>query len=173
MDNLLRTFIIFSVVFFVVLVGFYAMKIDVLRDDFPKRIEISESDKIYSPKKEVVITGRANPDCEIFLSWSGKVGLVESDKDGNWSANLGIMPEGKYGFQAISNGPNDSQSISSIQIVVSNNAEFQKINIFSANAVKNLLASFYSGLKNIPNNLTVIPQSKPLIFESKWNLIKF
>ncbi len=173
MDNLLRAFIIFSVAFFVVLVGFYAIKIDVLKDDFPVKIEISEPDKVYRPTEEVVVTGKANPECEIFLSWSGKVGLVESDKNGNWAANLGTMPEGKYGFQAISNGPHDSQSISSVQIIISDSAEYHKENIFSANGIKNLLASFYSGIKNIPNNLTSVSRSAPLILKNDWNLIKF
>jgi hypothetical protein len=173
MDNLLRAFIIFSVAFFVVLIGFYAIKIDVLRDDFPERIEISKPDRVYSPGEDVIVMGKANPECEIFLSWSGKVGLVESDKNGNWAANLGIMPEGKYGFQAISNGPHNSQSISSVQIIVEDNAEYQKKNVFFTSAVKNLLASFYSEIKNIPDNLTVVPQSAPLILKSDWNLIKF
>lgn len=173
MDNLLKTFIVFSVAFFVILAGFYAIKIDVLKDDFPERIEISEPDKIYNWEKEVVVMGKANPECEVFLSWSGKIGLVESDKNGNWVANLGVMPKGKYGFQAISKGPHNSQSISSVQIIVGDNIEYQEESIFSANAVKNLLASFYSGIKNVPNSLIVVAQSTPLILKNNWDLIKF
>lgn len=173
MNKFLKAFVALSIVILIVFTGIFTIKFIAFKDDFPKKIEINKINSVYSSKEEIVLTGKANSESEIFLSLNDKIGLIESDKNGNWIVNLGVLPEGKYNFQVISNGPQNSQSISATQIIVKDSVDIQIKETLTRKILKSILANVSFIYKNIPNtnNLITVSQFAPPVLNGEWELL--
>jgi len=159
---------------FVVITGVLITEKIILGNDYSRKIQISDNARrIYNSKEDIIITGTANPESEIVLSWNGQFGLIESDKKGEWAVNLGTMPEGKYSLQMLSNTSPQIQSISTTQVVVDNSAKVQKKAVSFIDSIFNLFAAALS-FKNgeYSSRLITIPQSTPTVLQGNWNLLE-
>ena len=139
------------------------IKNDVLGNskDFNKiRISKSAIGKIYSPDQEIILTGTTKPETEIILSWNNQFGLAESDKNGSWVVNLGLMPEGRYNLEMISDISPESRSIVAAQIIVDNSvkkSDSVDLASFVDGLFNNFIAAVSSRVKVIPEKLNTTP----------------
>jgi len=106
--------------------------------------------KVYTSAEDIILRGTSVPSKEIVVFFGDKLGLTESDKNGNWVINFGDMPEGKYGLQLITDNASNSRSITTASIVVSD-------------ARKNLVGYLMSALSkainfNAPEQIKLYPK---------------
>jgi len=173
MNNLSKILTTFAVAALVVVCGVLITQQNILESNFSTKIKISETNRVYSSKENIVLTGTSNPESEIIVSWNGQFGLIESDKSGKWIVNLGTMPEGKYSLQMISDDSEKSQSIATAQIIVDNSAKISDKTVsFIDDTFKFFAAAISLSLEGTPDKLITISQSTPPILQGDWKLLK-
>lgn len=125
----------------------------------------------YGTNESIIVKGQAKINSNITLLWDDKMGSLKSDSKGSWAVNLGMMPEGNYSLQAISEDSSNSRSITSAQVSV-----VKPVAVASASLINNisefLTASVSSGMKSAPKRLVMVSALTPPALSGKWQLIK-
>ena len=98
---------------------------NVSKSDYKIAISNSLKNKIYSPFEEVVLNGVSVPEKEIIIFLDDKIALSESDKNGNWEINLGLLSEGKHNLQLITDNSSNSRAVAAMQIIVETHSKLK------------------------------------------------
>ena len=131
-------------------------------------IKITKVKNQYNTQEDIVLSGTAKSDCDITLLFNGQMGILKSDANGRWIANLGKAPAGDYDIEAISDDSPSGRSIYVGQIsVISDKKVFSYID--------NLATSMTAGISvqdTVPNKLVMISDDAPQVLNGSWKLIK-
>ena len=131
-------------------------------------VKISKIKNQYSTTEDIVLSGTSKSNCEIILSLNGEAGIVKSDENGKWIANLGKLPEGKYAFEALADDSPTSQSVATAQLLVSSSVN----NTAFLNNISGIMTAALSGQPKNPDKLVMIPETIPQVFQENWKLVK-
>lgn len=124
MKNFSKILIFFLVIELFIFNNIFAANKSILRNNEDKNIKISENkDKVFTSNENIILKGTSVPLKEIIIFLDDKVGLSESDKNGNWVINLGRMQEGSHNFQVITDNSDNSRSINTFHILVDNSSK--------------------------------------------------
>jgi hypothetical protein len=140
--------------------------------EVPDSIKITGIQNSYSTSRDIILSGSSKSNSDIILLINGQMGMLKSDENGKWIANLGKLPEGDYSLETIADDSPTSRSVATAQLSVS----ASKNDIPSIDNIANSMAAGISsqiGLKSAtPKKLIMIPASAPEVLTGSWKLIK-
>jgi len=125
MKNFSKILIFFAIIGLFIFNNIFAVNKNIFRNNEVKNIEISENikDKVFTSNENIILKGTSVPSKEIIIFLDNKVGLSESDKNGNWVINLGAISEGSHNFQVVTDNSDNSRSINTFHILVDNSSK--------------------------------------------------
>jgi len=135
----------------------------------PAHIQITKSKSQYGENESIVIAGLSKENSKITVFWNKKIGVINSDNNGNWSVNLGSAVPGEYSFQVVSEDSPTSNSIDTVKVSVV--ADFFGSGFLSF-VEKSLSAGLTAISKDYPKEIIMVSQQVPPILQNKWDLLK-
>jgi len=134
-----------------------------------QEVKITNAKDIYAPNEEVIVSGLAKQNSEIVLYFDNKLGLIQSDSHGKWTANLGKLSEGRHGLEVSSNTSSNEKSVASVFFIVSNDA--RKVSLFNRMS-EFLTAGLTAVSQKDTKEVTTIPVESPQVLQGQWDLVK-
>lgn len=135
----------------------------------------------YTVNQDVIVSGKTDPESTVIISFDDKYASVKSDEKGNYSADIGKIPEGTRTVELnVTNKHGNSRSVE-INLVVKppeNNIqgtgsgpqpEEEKKSIFEN--IKEKVQNFFN-LKPVEfaSPTIIIPKKLPAVLTGKWTL---
>jgi len=135
----------------------------------PAHIQITEIKSQYDKNESIIISGLSKENSKITVLWNSKIGIVNSDNNGEWSVNLGSVKPGDYSFQVVSEDSPNSRSVDTARVSVTEG-------FFSGGFLSFVEKSLFAGLttagEDIPQETTMISQQMPTVLQNNWDLLK-
>lgn len=164
MKNIIKILILLLVLI-VLLIGFLFLPV-FLNFHPTEQVKISKIKSSYAINEDVIIGGTAKDNSDIFIFFNKKVSRIKADGNGNWSVNLGKVPEGKYGFQALAKSLLKSDSVSSKEVIV------VKEKPLSQRIREYLTADVSASLTTQGENPTSVSSNPPDALDGDWKLME-
>lgn len=146
----------------------------IVLDNKAPTVEITNIKSSYSPEEDIILSGKTEPNAEIFLYWNSKYGLGHSDNQGQWIINLGKMPAGNYQLTLLAHdlAGNSGESTTAELVIKAGAISQAPIPIIEQlqQVLLPLIPKIFRPKTTIPEQIVVVPKIAPVALQLKWKV---